>query len=514
MKTGITLLLVFGLVLPFVLAIAQEAPEKRLAPEPGAGCGACHAKPEMGNQWGAWKRSPHARSFSALGGEAAKAVAKRAGVEGDPREAGPCLSCHAPMAEHREMGVSCEVCHGPGREYAGVCGESFAKAVEKGLQLPGERDCLVCHRASPAHPDLDFDFVVDFEEVAHPRPRRDREAELFSTEGLYTKWEIFTEEDGLPHHMVFGVTPHGDDVWFATEDGVARLRDGKFESWHEKDGLPHPAATQVAVDPKTGEVWVSTLAGIAVFDGKGKWTAYTQENSGLINNCTFGITIWGDDVWIATFDGIGRYDRKAKKWYKYYLHNAPLEEVWTYGTEAAPHKVNFAVWGGGLVEYFPEDDHWEAHHDPDGSFEMNLIKSDGVISQMTTSVSYDNGWTWVASYFGGSAYNGRSWIEMDMDDSGMPSNFVNFVKARRNQGWFCMDRGLACLDLDRDRWVWYRKLTGPGDYGEIIITDREGKKRRSIVTESAIPFNFVWGVAFQGEDIWVATSDGVARGRY
>ena len=29
-------------------------------------------------------------------------------------------------------------------------------------------------------------------------------------------------------------------------------------------------------------------------------------------------------------------------------------------------KVNFAVWGGGLVEYFPDEDRWAAHHDPDG----------------------------------------------------------------------------------------------------------------------------------------------------
>jgi ABC-type branched-subunit amino acid transport system substrate-binding protein len=346
-----------------------------------------------------------------------------------------------------------------------------------------------------------------------PGPNEVEKDGLFSTEGVYADWKVYTEADGLPHHIVFGVTPHGDDVWFATEDGVALLRGGEMKSWHEEDGLPHQAITQVVVDKKTGEVWASTLAGIASFDGN-RWTAYTQENSGLCNNCTFGITLHGDDVWVATFDGISRFDRKTKKWKRYYLDNAPLEEVWIYGCEATEDTVDFAAWGGGLVQYYPDVDHWEAHHDPDGSFEMDLIQNDGVISQMTTSVSTAGGWTWVASYFGMCGYDGQDWIENDMDNSGLLSNFINFAKGRGHEGWFATDRGLSCYDVKRERFVNYRKLDGPGPYGEVSIVSKDGKERRTALTRTAIPFNFVWGIAFQGDDIWVATSNGVARGSY
>ena len=512
MRALATILIAAAAALPLYFVFAEDSEEGAPAPV-GQRCRECHMDPAVGNQWGALEEGPHARAFDALGSAAAKEIAARIGMSADPRVAADCLACHAPDAGARDLGVSCEACHGDGHDYAGVCGESFPSAVSKGLRLSGERDCIECHRKTAAHPDMDFLFVLDMRKIAHPRPAPDPEAVLFSTEGLYRNWEVFTESDGLPHHMVFGVTTHGDDVWFATEDGVARLRDGKFEAWRVEDGLPHQAATQVAVDAVTGEVWVSTLAGIASFDGS-VWTAYTQENSGLINNCAFGIALFEEDVWVATFDGISRYDRESKEWKKYYLDNAPLEEVWIYGVEASFGQVNFAVWGGGLVEYVPDRDYWNAHHDPDGSFELNLMMGDGVISQMTTSVSRDNGWTWIASYFGMCGYSGRDWIEMDMDDSGLPSNFINFVKARRSQGWFATDRGISCFDLARDRWVNYRRLDGPGDYGEITITSRDGGKRRSVVTETCFPFNFVWGIAFSGEDIWVATSDGVARGRY
>jgi ABC-type branched-subunit amino acid transport system substrate-binding protein len=367
-----------------------------------------------------------------------------------------------------------------------------------------------------AHPDLDFHFTLDWPDIAHPSPVTDADARLFSLEGVYRSWEVFTEEDGLGANMVFGVNVRGDEVWFSTDGGVSRLKDGKFRTWTVKDGLPHDATTQVAFHEPSGEVWLSTLGGVACFDGT-KWTAYTQESTGkdgLINNCAFGIGVLGDDVWIATFDGIGRYDRAAKKWYQYYLHNAPLDEVWTYGLECNPHFVNFAVWGGGLVQYFPDEDKWEAHHDPDGSFEMELFQNDGMISQMATATSYANGRSWATSYFGAAVFDGRDWQEWDMDTSGLRSNFIQGIRARRNEGYLCGNDGVLCMDLARDRWVDYRKLDGPGGYGEITIKSRDGRKHRTFMTRTSIPFNFVWAADFQGEDIWVGTSHGVARGRY
>jgi len=509
MKRAIVPILVALVIVPTVFVLAQE----RAGHGGNADCASCHAKPAVGDQMAAWKASGHARAFDVLASEGAGAVMERVGLTGDARKADACLACHAPDPKHREAGVSCRVCHGMDGAYGGICGESFPRAVKHGMRLSGERDCLRCHTASEAHPDLEFIFVLDRDEIAHQRPAKEPDAALFDSSRLYRNWEVLTEKDGLPHHMVFGVTPHGNDVWFATENGVALLRGGSITSWGVADGLPHQAITQIAVDERTGEVWASTLAGIASFDGK-RWTAYTQENSGLCNDCTFGITLFGDDVWVATFDGIARYDRKKKEWKRYYLDNAPLEEVWIYGCEANHETVNFAVWGGGLVQYFPADDHWEAHHDPDGSFEMDLIQNDGVIAQMTTSASRSNGLVWVASYFGMCVYDGQRWLENDMDNSGLLSNFINFAMGRRNEGWFATDRGISCYDLDRDRFVNYTKLAGPGNYGEITITSRDGKRRRAIRTETSIPFNFVWGIAFSGEDIWVATSDGVARGTY
>jgi len=425
-------------------------------------------------------------------------------LKGDEASDPTCLACHAPEPDLAQ-GVGCATCHGTDFE----CGD-FTRAVAAGRRMPNEASCRDCHRASEKHADLEFHFQVDYPVVRHESTK---ERDLFTPDGIYRRFVTYTKKDGLPHSKVFAVKVNGKDVWAGTDDGLARLRDGIFRSWKVPDGLVHRAVTSLDCDKNTGEVFVGTLGGVSVFDGTG-FTNYTQENSGLVNNVVFGVALQGDDLWVATFDGISRLNRRTSEWTNYRLHDAPLDEVWIYGCEATSDRVNFAVWGGGLVEYLPGRDHWQAYHDPDGSFELDLIRNDGVISQMTTAVSSDNGAVWVGSYLGTCRYDGRDWHEYNEDDSGLVSNFINFIKARRFTGWHATDKGLSALDTKRGRWVNYRRLMGPVAQTSIEITDLDGKRRRRFVADTEFPYDFIWGIDFSGDDIWIATSNGLARGSY
>ncbi|MHC4957716.1 MAG: ABC transporter substrate-binding protein [Planctomycetota bacterium] len=464
---------------------AQEDDCRPVAQGGAADCAACHAE-----QCDTWKDTGHAQAGASL--------------KGDETSDKSCLACHAPQ-EDLAKGVGCATCHGDGFS----CGD-FNAAVASGRRMPADATCRTCHASTERHPDLAFQFQVDYPAIRHEtaKPR-----DLFAPEGLYRRFVTYTKADGLPHSKVFAVKAAGNDVWAGTDDGLARLRAGRWQSWNVAEGLVHQAVTSLDCDKKTNEVFVGTLGGVSVFDGE-RFVNYTQENSKLVNNAVFGVALQGDDLWIATFDGISRLHRPTGKWTNYRLHEAPLDEVWIYGCEATHDRVNFAVWGGGLVEYLPGDNHWQAYHDPDGSFELDLIRNDGVISQMTTAVSSGNGNTWVGSYFGTSRYDGRDWHEYNEDDSGLASNFINFVKARRSEGWHATDKGLSVLDTRRERWVNYRRLEGPVAQTSIEITDLDGKQRRRFVADTPFPYDFVWGIDFHGEDIWIATSNGLARGTY
>ncbi|MFC2173032.1 two-component regulator propeller domain-containing protein [Acidobacteriota bacterium] len=349
-----------------------------------------------------------------------------------------------------------------------------------------------------------------------------------STEGIYTQWETFTTADGLPHDKVFAVFVDKDGkVWCGTEHGLARLDPStkKFDVWHKEDGLAFESVSSIYVDDD-GVAWIGTLQGLSRFDGK-TFTNYFQPHEvmtrgvdkvdeGLINNVVYGVTKYGDDVWIATTDGTSRFNTKTGKWKGYYLHNSPMEETWCYGLnkDEEKGKLYISPWGGGMMEYDYATDHWQAYHDPDGSFVVDMFQHDGPLSQMSTSVAPDDtGAIWLASYFGVSRYDGTRWFEYSQSQTGIPSNFLNFVRGKGAAGFCCTDKGLGSFNFETQKWINYKRLEGAGSAGMIEIRSADGKLENQLISLSAIPHNFVWAVDFKGDnEIWVGTSKGLGHG--
>jgi ligand-binding sensor domain-containing protein len=142
---------------------------------------------------------------------------------------------------------------------------------------------------------------------------------------------------------------------------------------------------------------------------------------------------------------------------------------------------------------------------------MVLYKDQGLIHEIVTSVSYiekDNV-LWAATYFGDSRYDGRYWHNFLVKDSGLPSNFTNQVKGLdANRAWFCTDKGLAYYD--GVNWAVYRPSLTDGK-PEMTVRDAKGVVT-SIPVTTAPAHNYMLGIDFQGDDIWVATADGLSHG--
>ena len=99
-------------------------------------------------------------------------------------------------------------------------------------------------------------------------------------------------------------------------------------------------------------------------------------------------------------------------------------------------------------------------------------------------------------------------------DTGLASDFVNFVKARGRSAWVCTDKGLSTVDWDTNHWVTYAPSMGPTEYGgpwEARIYE-EGQLLATRPLAKGLANNFVLGVDFQDDRIWVATGKGVSRG--
>jgi ligand-binding sensor domain-containing protein len=322
------------------------------------------------------------------------------------------------------------------------------------------------------------------------------------------KWENFTTANGLPDNHVFCVLVDGNRIWAGTENGLAVYENGKWKVYTTADGLGHRAVLSLALDKRTGDIWAGTMGGLSHISA-GRIDTYNQLNSGVSNDVVYGVNVQGDYVWAATAAGASRLNTRSGQWSLYNERNTPMYEIWTYGVTSGADKVYLAVWGAGVLEYDIKTDHWKDYNDPDGETEIVLFKDQGLIHEITSSVSYVDKILWVSTYFGDSRYDGRNWHNFLTKDSGLPSNFTNQVKAvDSNRCWFSTDKGLAYYD--GANWAVYRPALDTGK-PEMYIRDAEGTITH-VDVDSAPAHNYVLGVDFQGNDIWVATAKGLSHG--
>ena len=331
---------------------------------------------------------------------------------------------------------------------------------------------------------------------------------------IYTQWEQFTVEDGLPNDHIFAVKVDGPWVWIGTEGGLARLdkRSGEIRSWTEEDGLPFRVVSAIDVDPQTGEVWLGLFgSGLVRFSG-GRFDHFHQLNSGLVNDVVYGVCVENDHIWAATTAGASRYNTKTGEWTIYTEKNAPMEEIWNYGCSYNDGKVFLGVWGSGVLEFDIATERWKDYLDPDGEMEIDLYRDDGIVHVITTGVSYIENTLWVSTYFGASRYNGRHWRGYFIKDSGAPSNFYNAIKARSaNEAWFSTDKGVGVVaDFPTDTWVVYTSDHRAGT-GQAVIT-RGSEVIEIVETPPNIPHNYVLWTELDGDDVWIGTAKGLAHG--
>jgi hypothetical protein len=323
---------------------------------------------------------------------------------------------------------------------------------------------------------------------------------------VFGNWKTFTTKNGLPSDKTYTVRIDGDRVLVGTHDGLAVYEGGKWRTYTTKDGLPHNGVVSIDVSDVTGDVWIGTLSGLARWSG-GKFTTFNQFNSGMPNDLVYCVYCYGMDVWVATGGGAGQYHTQTGQWEIFTEMNAPMHEPWTYGVSAGDGKVYIAAWGGGVIEYDIKEKHFRDYTDPDGELEIDLMPNDGIVHDITTATAYNNGILWVSTYFGLSRYDGKNWTGYFDHDSGLASNFINFLRMEGNVVYVCSDKGLS--STDGNTWVTYKKFDNSTD-GKAIIT--KGKEIKEVTLSPSISHNFTIGVDADEDEIWVATSHGVCRG--
>jgi TolB protein len=136
---------------------------------------------------------------------------------------------------------------------------------------------------------------------------------LFSTS---TTWPYLSRFDGqtwsqyAPPGGPVGVytadiaTASDGSIWFATSEGVFRLKDGAWTNFTTQDGLASNQVFRVVAAP--GNVlWFGTDSGLSRFDGS-RWTTFTTRD-GLASDWISSLAMAPDGtLWVGTAGGISR----------------------------------------------------------------------------------------------------------------------------------------------------------------------------------------------------------------
>ena len=191
MKSSSYALLVGGLVVLALIANTIAADRDASLYAGTKSCRMCHKKAEKGDQFGKWQSGPHAKAYETLATAEAKAVAKKLGIA-DAQKSGKCLNCHSSAYNLTETvqtekftpdgGVSCESCHGPGKNYKKKSVmQNREKSIAAGMIYPAKKSCVLCHNdKSPTwKPDryttkdgkkVGFDADKAYDKIKHPNP--------------------------------------------------------------------------------------------------------------------------------------------------------------------------------------------------------------------------------------------------------------------------------------------------------------------------------------------------------
>ncbi|MEX2477916.1 MAG: two-component regulator propeller domain-containing protein [Gracilimonas sp.] len=322
----------------------------------------------------------------------------------------------------------------------------------------------------------------------------------------------YTTSNGLGDDRVRAITESEDgELWFATRDGVTRLRLGNFRTYTAEEGLPANRIRDIKVD-KEGIIWIGSRSGLVKFDGE-SFTTY-DTSDGLINNLIRSISIKSDgEIWIGTEGGGSVFDGKD---FKNFGVESGLSNEIIYSTLVdLEGNVWFGTFGGGANLFIGD---YLVNYDTDQGLPNNLV---------TTFTESRAGNFWIGTYGGGiTALEDSEFNDFGINRMLSDNQIYKLFTDSEGRTWIGMREGLAIMEdnsvtVFNDEEFPYRKVrdimeASDGSYWISTYDDGiihfEAGSFEQISAEDGIASNRVLE-SVEGPDgsIWIATYGGVTR---
>jgi ligand-binding sensor domain-containing protein len=274
-------------------------------------------------------------------------------------------------------------------------------------------------------------------------------------------------------------------IWF----GASKLYsyDGEAVIEYSKKDLGGKKVTALHCD-KTGNIWVGTKTGVAVYNGH-KWETF----SGVFNSPAEIITSIISDsqgnIWIGGEEGVFKYD--GLNWQHFTTKDGLVENETLmiridsrntiFAIAGLPENNDLLVGIGHSIkrEFIKnkgmsifEEGHWRAFTDIEGV--PKDIKSKSLLYFLSVFIEDKSGNLWFNST-GNTIYkfDGNTWESFNENNGFTGKRFFKMIEDSRGNYWFSIAGGIA--KYNGKNWSYFNKDTGlPSNIISSIIEDNQG----------------------------------------
>ncbi|HQI39936.1 MAG: hypothetical protein B6D44_01615 [Ignavibacteriales bacterium UTCHB2] len=240
--------------------------------------------------------------------------------------------------------------------------------------------------------------------------------------------------------------------WIGSLDkGLIKFDEVEFVNYNTSNsGIPSNRVLTVETDQQNN-VWVGTQNGIGKFDGA-NWTVYNKNNSGLLSNEIYSIKVdQQNTLWVGASSGLYKYDGSA--WNRF---NDSSLSIWVNDIELDNDNIWIAT-NDGVVKF------------NNGSFQYYPQSFYNYPTVIVSSVAKDlTGNIWFCHKNSGSLRNGVSYFNGSQFTNmyiGSHINSMNHICVDMyNNKWISTSEGLAKLNASNDMVI-YNK------YNSLISSD-------------------------------------------
>ena len=331
-------------------------------------------------------------------------------------------------------------------------------------------------------------------------------------------WQRYTDSEGLVWNGIDAMTVVGTDVWAAGYKGISVISGQGVKVYNEANGMPEESTEAMVAGPD-GSVWLGTGSGLVRFSA-GTFKLFNRDNvEGIPAGTLYGLALASDGtVWMASSSNdLCQFDPAQESCvYTYDGNDDHFFRALTVGDNG---DVYFGTKGGGIWAY-------------DGSDWRNLfLREDQLVGNFVEAIAEDaSGMLWVATDNGIQRFDPsdveKTWETFKAGEGGPPSNWFQDIAVKPSgEVWFAHDSRRAS-SFDGKNWTRYGDETGITGSVNAIAFDKDGipyigtgegllvlgGASHTLLTDAdGLPSKIVRSLYFDGDVMWVGTTDGLAK---